>query len=1065
VSADYARHDPAEAEWEALALDTLGELAWRTVTGKKIAPGAGERESWDELIIPGRLRDAVARLNPQLPAVAVEEVVRLVLAPASRDALAENRRLHEFMTRGIRTVVYTDEHGAEHNPTVTLVDYRDPEANDFLAVNQVTMTDGEHRRRFDIVLYLNGLPVGLIEVKKAGDPYAGLDGAHAQIQTYVEELPLAFRANVACVVTDGLTARFGTAFTAFEHFAPWNVDDDGAAVPQPPIGDEDLALNLMLFGLFEQRRFVEIIRGYVAFAEAASGTVKRIAKAHQYFAVSKAIGKTIEAVRSDGKAGVVWHTQGSGKSLEMELYAHQLATHPSLANPTIVVITDRTDLDDQLFTSFNASALLPERPLQVATRDELRAELANRRTGGILFTTLQKFSRTREEKEAGPAHPLLSNRRNIVVIVDEAHRSHYENVNGYARYLRDALPYATLIAFTGTPLTEADRNTRNVFGPYIDVYDLTRAVADGATVRVYHESRLAPVTLPDGVDPEVIDDRADEAMVGLDDAERQRIQRSVVVLNSVYGAPARVQRVAADVVEHWEARAARMRWFIGGPGKGMIVCATRQVCADLYREIVALRPQWHADADDKGAIKVVYTGDPSDPADIRRHLRRPSQTRAIQQRAKDPDDDLQLVIVQSMWLTGFDSPPLHTLYLDKPMRGAALMQALARVNRTFRVKQDGLLVGYAPITQSLHDALAEYTRNDQDTRPVGRDTGEAVAAVRDLHDVICHILAGYDWRRTLAARTSKAFRDAVLGTVNYLRDPSLPGNQVGPGAETLAERFQLATAKLDRLYALCASSGQLNGHRDDIAFFDAVRVWMAKYNAEDRRARGLPIPPEVALYLRQLTAGVIESGGITDIYAAAGIDRPDLSHLDEAYLDRLRASKTPNLAIEALRRAIEQAMRRVTRHNVVRQQTFSDRLIELMNRYTNQHLTSAEIIAELVALAKEVAADSDRGRAFTPPLNGDELAFYDAVAQNEAAVTDMGTGALADIARDLVKSVRNSITVDWMSRDDVRAKLRSTIKRLLAVHGYPPDAAAAAIELVIRQMETFAEDWAPAQHG
>jgi type I restriction enzyme R subunit len=683
----------------------------------------------------------------------------------------------------------------------------------------------------------------------------------------------------------------------------------------------------------------------------------------------------------------------------------------------------------------------------------------NRGLSGILFTTLQKFSRTSEEKDAGPAHPLLSDRRNIIVMVNEAHRSHYDNLNGYARYLRDALPNATLIAFTGTPISEADRNTREVFGPDIDVYDLTRAVEDGATVRVYHESRLIPVSLPDEVNPDLIDDRADEAMIGLDDAERQRIQRSVAVMNSVYGAPDRIKKLAADLVEHWEARSARMRVFMDSPGKGLIVCATRQICADLYQAIMALRPDWHSNTDDQGKIKVVYTGTPGDEADIRKHLRRPSQTSAIQQRAKDPDDELELVIVQSMWLTGFDSPPLHTLYLDKPMQGAALMQALARVNRTFRVKQDGLLVGYAPITQSLHDALAEYTANDRDSKPVGRDVDEALAGVRDLLDVICKILAGYDWRGVLAGRSAQGFRNAVRGAVNYLRDPQLGANKVETGLDTLPERFRKASAKLDRLYALCASSGQLNAHRDDIAFFDAVRVWMAKYDAEDRRARGMPIPAEIVLYLKQLTAGVIEAGGVTDIYEAAGIDRPDLSHLDEAYLERLRASKTPNLAIEALRRAIEQTMRLVTRHNVVRQKTFSDRLIELMNRYTNQQLTSAEIIAELVALAKEVTADADRGAAFVPPLNQDELAFYDAVSQNEAAVTEMGSGVLADIARDLVKSVRRSITVDWMSREDVRAKLRTTIKRLLARHGYPPDAAPAAIDLVIRQMEAFAEDW------
>lgn len=832
-------------------------------------------------------------------------------------------------------------------------------------------------------------------------------------------------------------------------------------MPQPPKHDDDLALNLALYGLFTPRRFLELLRGYVAFADGGGGAVKRIAKPHQYFAVEKAVRKTIEATRSDGKAGVVWHTQGSGKSMEMEFYAYQVATHPSLGNPTIVVITDRTDLDEQLLEAFAASELLPERPVQAVTGESLRSELTNRRTGGIIFTTLQKFGRTREERDAGRHHPLLSDRRNIIVIVDEAHRSHYDSLDGYARHLRDALPHATLIAFTGTPISEADRDTRAVFGDYIDIYDLTRAVEDGATVRVYHESRLIPVDLPADIDPETIDERADTVTAGLDDAEKARIQRTVAVMNAVYGAPDRVKALAADLVAHWQTRSEQMRKYIGGPGKGMIVCATRDICARLYDEMIALLPEgWHFDADDLGKIKVVYTGGPEDEPHIRKHVRRPSQTKVIRARAKNPDDELELIIVQSMLLTGFDSPPLHTLYLDKPMRGAALMQALARVNRTFRGKQDGLLVGYAPITQSLHEALAEYTKSDQDNKPVGRDTDEAVAKLRDLHGVLCGtILAGFDWRGVLGSGAKNAFIAAVVGTIDHLRDPSLPENQPEPGEPTLAERFRRAAATLDRLYALCSSSGDINDLRDDIAFFQAVRVWMAKFDVEDRRSRGMPIPAEVALYLRELTAGVIEAGGVTDIYAAAGIDRPDLSHLDEAYLERLRASKTPNLAIEALRRAIEQTMRKVTRHNIVRQEAFSARLLELMRRYTNQNLTSAEIIAELVAMAKEVSAEADRGQQFSPVLNDDELAFYDAVAENESAVAVMGEGQLADIARDLVKSVRSSITVDWTSRDDVRAKLRSTIKRLLAKHGYPPDAAEEAIHRVLRQTETFAEDW------
>ncbi|MGH3397164.1 MAG: type I restriction endonuclease subunit R, partial [Streptosporangiaceae bacterium] len=859
-----------------------------------------------------------------------------------------------------------------------------------------------------------------------------------------------------------IRARYGTAFTPFEHFAPWNVDEGGNPVFQPGRTDADLAINLLLYGLFEQRRFLEILGGYVTFAQSDGGLIERIAKPHQYFAVSKAVRTTMTAVRSNGHAGVVWHTQGSGKSMEMELYANQVLRHRSLGNPTIVVLTDRTDLDDQLYGTFEASELLPEAPLQVLTRDQLRDELAGRRNGGILFTTLQKFGRTKEERESGRSHPLLSDRRNIIVIVDEAHRSHYDSLNGYARQLRDALPHATMIAFTGTPLSGADRDTQAVFGDYIDIYDLTRAVDDEATVPVYYESRLIPVSLPDDVDPELIDERADEATAGLDDSERERIQQAVAVMNALYGAPDRVRVLAADLAEHWEARSGQMRKFIGGPGKAIIVCATRQICADLYEQIIGLKPDWHSDDIDKGKIKVVYTGGPDDPAEIHKHVRRPSRNKLIQHRLKDADDELELVIVQSMLLTGFDSPPLHTLYLDRPMRGAALMQALARVNRTYRDKQDGLLVGYAPLTESLYQALAEYTQNDQQVKPVGRDIDEAMAKVRDLLDTIGNIiLAGYDWRAARAAESRRAYLNAVLGAVNYLRDPATPGNQVADDEPTLGDRFRAVAAKLARFYALCSTHKEMGELRDDVAFFEEIRVWMAKADADDRKARGEPIPADVEMYLRQLTAGAVEAGGVTDLYEAAGIPRPDLSHLDEAFIERMQQTRNPHLAIEALRRLIEQEMRKVTRHNVVRQQSFSDRLVNLMVRYTSQNLSAAQVIAELVAMAREVSADANRGQEFRPALTSDELAFYDAVAQNESAVTEMGTGVLADIARDLVKSLRRDITTDWVSRDDVRAKLRSTIKRLLARHGYPPDAQPGATDLVLRQMETFAEEWSP----
>ncbi|MGI8335261.1 type I restriction endonuclease subunit R [Actinomadura scrupuli] len=1060
----------SESDLEHDVLEILAELGWEPHEGKQIAKGSGERESWKELIIPGRLREAIAKINPGLPAPSVNEVVDLILTPQSQDVRSENFRIHEFLTRGIRGISYNDEYGAEKNPTVHLIDRADPYRNDFLAVRQVMVVDGDERRRFDVVLYVNGLPLAIFELKKAGDEHATPETAHAQLMAYVRDVWQSFRCNVICLASDGLHARYGTAFTPYNHFAPWNVDDAGKPVEQPAPTWEESELSLTLHGLFDQRRFMELLDGYVAFSQSDEGMLKRVAKPHQYFAVARAIGKTVEAVRSNGKAGVVWHTQGSGKSMEMELYSNQVLKHPALGNPTIVVITDRTDLDDQLFDGFNASELLPEKPVQVTSRSQLRTELTNRRTGGIYFTTLQKFGKTKVEKDAGKAHPLLSDRRNIIVIVDEAHRSHYDSLNGYARHLRDALPYATMIAFTGTPLSEADRDTQAVFGDYIDIYDLTRAVNDGATVPVYYESRLIPVKLPEDTDPEQLDEEADKATEGLDDSERRQVEQAAAVLNAVYGAPARLKKLAADIVGHWEARSESMKEFIDAPGKAMIVCSTREICAKLYEQIIAIKPDWHSDAIDKGKIKVVYSTTNGDSEEILEHRLRPSQHKAVQGRMKNADDELELIIVKDMLLTGFDAPPLHTLYLDRSMRGAQLMQTLARVNRTFRNKQDGLMVGYAPLHENLLAALAEYTSDDQHNKPMGRELDDALDKVRDLVDVLGNtLLAGYPWRENLRAKNPKAYRDTVLGATNYLRDPKNPLNQVtDPEELTLKERFAKEAARLTRFFALCSSSGELNDLRDDISFFRDVRVWVAKYDAAERQSEGRPIPADVELYLKQLTAGAIEAGDVTDLFTAAGLERPNLSHLDDEYVKQMQQAKNPALAIEALRRLVQQEMRKVTKHNIVRQQSFSDRLIALMRKYTNQNLTAAEIIAELVAMAKEVSADADRGQRFNPALHPDELAFYDAVAAKDSVVVLMGEGELSNgeeklaaIARDLVKAVRRNLSTDWTARDDVQAKLRSIIKRLLAIHGYPPDEEKDAIDKVIRQLETFADEWSP----
>jgi type I restriction enzyme R subunit len=1052
----------SEADWEQIALETLAEQEWLPLNGTQIAPGTENgRESWDELGLPGRMLAKVRELNPHVPAEYLDQARAAIVQPASQDAIADNYRLHQILVHGYRGISYIDADGIEQNPTIRLVGHR-PEDNEFLAVQQVTIRTSEHQRRFDIVLYLNGMPIALFELKQAGSVHADIAAAHAQLQTYLREFPMAFRFAVLTVVSDGITARYGTPFTPLEHFSPWNVDDDGKpvtfgqAVDDTHLGTE---LEFLVEGLFNPERFLQLQRNFTAFDSGAEGLTKRIAKPHQYFAVAKAVGTTVAAAESNGKAGVVWHTQGSGKSMEMELYAHLVAEQPKLKNPTIVVVTDRKDLDGQLYETFNRSRLLAESPVKVTTRAKLREELSNRTTGGIYFTTLQKFGLTTEERNSGADHPLLTDRRNIIVIVDEAHRSHYDDLDGYARHIRDALPNAVFIAFTGTPISFADRSTRGVFGPDIDVYDLTRAVADNATVPVYFEPRLIKVTLVQGVSEDDLDQAADEATLGLDDVERAQIEKSVAVINAVYGAPERLAALANDIVTHWAIRSEEMRKFISAPGKAFIVGATREICANLYGEIIKLRPDWHDDAVDKGVVKVVYSGSPQDQDPVAKHVRRDAQNKVIQKRLRDAEDELQIVLVKDMMLTGFDAPPLHTLYLDRPLKGALLMQTLARVNRTFRGKPSGLLVAYAPLVENLNQALAEYTQTDRDTKPVGKNIDEAVALTEALVVQLDEVCAGYDWRSKIDA-SAHGWMKAAIGLTDYLRSPSTSGNQVSDGEQNLGDRFRKLANPLARAWALCAGNETLDMLRPTVKFYEQVRVWMGKFDAQERQAEGKPIPEDIKRLLSTLVAQSTASGEIVDIYEAAGLPKPSLSDLSPDYEAKAKAASNPHLAIEALRAVLTEESTKATTNNLVRQRAFSERIAELMRRYTNGQLTSAEVIAELIQMAKEVAAEGNRGAHFTPPLSNDELAFYDAVATNESAVELQGEDVLSQIARELVTVMQRDTKTDWTVRDDVRAKLRSSIKRLLVKYKYPPDKQPAAIKLVIEQMEAMAPRYA-----
>ncbi|MEU4364118.1 type I restriction endonuclease subunit R [Promicromonospora sp. NPDC023987] len=1098
-----------ESEWEHRALEYLGtSLMWERVNGTEIAPGATstkghplyaasgaalpQRESWDEVAIPSRLRAAMGRLNPGVPTRFLDQALLEILRPTSQDAITENKRIHDILTNGYPLTYIED--GRERTPSVRLVS-DDVSANEYLAVNQVTVRVGDVERRFDVVLYVNGMPVVVIELKNAGDEHATVATAHAQVAGYVRALPLAFRFCVLTLVSDGVDARYGTPFTPLNHFSPWNVDDDGAEVTfgaqvrQVAGGlgvvedDQPLsALEVALEGLFNQQRFGQLLHGFVAFSTGDDGLVKRIAKPHQYFAVTKAVGATVQAVGDDGRAGVVWHTQGSGKSMEMELYANQVARHPELLNPTIVVVTDRSELDGQLHQTFESSALLPEVPRRVLRRAELRQELGDRVSGGIYFTTLQKFSLTVDEKRAGHAHPVLSARRNIVLIVDEAHRSHYDDLDGYAWHLKNALPNATLIAFTGTPISERDRDTKAVFGDVIDVYDLTRAVRDGATVPVYFEQRMIRVALDGGIDAETIDATADEVTAGLDDAERDRLQKSVAAINAIYGAPARLEELAQDLVTHWEARRDAMVELVrdtvpaatsateppvvlaaGAPGKALVVCSTREICARLYDQIVALRPDWHSPDLAAGRIKVVYSGDTRDQAPISDHVRRDQENATIRQRLKDPTDPLEIVIVKDMMLTGYDSPSLHTLYLDRPMRGALLMQTLARVNRTFRGKDAGLLVGYAPVADNLREALAEYTDDDRREKPVGRTVEDAEKLARELIAQIADLVDPSGWRARLRDLRQKsphlAWTDTLLRTLGWLRSPDTPGNRPPTGAvpdggdqgfESRLDQFRRRAAMLNRAWALAGRAAALRDVAEDVRFYEELRICNGKQDARERQATGQPIPEEVLRLLGQLVATSVESDSVVDIYEEAGLATPRLDQLDGSYLERAQKSENQQLAVEALRDLVAQETVRLTDGNIVRRELFSERLQKVMLRYTNTNLTSAEVIVALFELAQDLA--KEEGRAAELDLSVRAVAFYDVLRAAGSVGDVLDDSALREVAEELTRIVNRDTRTDWTVRDDVKAKLFTSVNRLLAKHRYPADLRQDAVVLVLKQM-------------
>ena len=1040
-----------EATLESVVLADLADLGWATIHGSSIAPGEAlaERVDYREVVLVDRLRGAVERLNPELPSDAVDDVVKTLIRPESQVALTENWRAYQLITQGV-PVEYRDSDGNIRHVRARVIDWHSALSNDLAAVNQFTIL-GQSNRRPDVLLFVNGLPLVLLELKRPGTPNATLRGAFNQVKTYRDQIGDVFTWNQVTVISDGVAARAGTFTANWEHYAPWKTID-GDNVADPDVSQ----IETLTRGMLNPVVLLDLVRNFVLFSDERTGTVRKMTKYHQYWAVRKSVEATLKAVDvgGDGRAGLVWHTQGAGKSITMQCYAGLVMQHPDLANPTIVVLTDRNDLDDQLFDEVFASsrlgAPLPEMPVQADSRHDLKALLSNRASGGIVFTTIQKFGLSQEDKDAGRSFPELSDRRNIVVIVDEAHRSNYDFIDGFARHLRDGLPNATYIGFTGTPIESKDKSSKQVFGDYIDVYDITQAVNDGVTVKVYYEPRLAKVELPqDAID--ALDEEFAEATSGSEEEAAERLKTKWAKVEAIVGADKRVKALAEDIVTHWEARREVLS------GKAMIVSMSRRIAVALYDEIVALRPDWHSDDDELGAIKVVMTGSADDDESFQPHIRNKERLRALKARAKNPSDALEMVIVRDMWLTGFDSPAMHTMYVDKPMSGAPLMQAIARVNRTFKNKPSGLVVDYLGLAEDLKSALADYTGRDREDTGLGQDLHEkAIPSLIETHGIVASILHGWDWRKRLADGSDKAFLNALTSTMNYLLGTH---NDTGDDACTsenlcVKHRFMGQTRKLVSLFAMCVPAEEALAIRDDVAFFDAVRAQIAKAEGADRE--GADRGAELDTAIKQIVSDAMSGTGVIDIYEEAGLAKPDISLIDDNFVKNFPKSSNPNLQIEMLKRLLAAEIGKVARKNIIASKKFSEMLQQSVLRYQNRTLDSAQVVAELAALAQHLRDEQERGAK--TGLTSDELAFYDAIRANDAAVLGIDDDKLKAIAHELVVIVRRDAKTDWNVKEQVRAKLRTTIKRLLRKYGYPPDKAETATDLVLQQAEVLATE-------
>lgn len=1026
-----------EDQLEQEALGWLSDIGYTLLNGYEIAVDGTtpERPDYKNTLLPLRLREAINRLNPNIPLAAREDAFRQVQDIGIPSLLSANRHFHKLLVNGVPVQYQKD--GETRGDFVRLVDWETPSSNDWAAANQFTIKGARHTRRPDIILFVNGLPLVLLELKNPADESADIWKAFDQIQTYKEQIPDVFQYNEVLVISDGTEALLGSLSADAERFMAWRTID-GKTID--PLGQFQ-ELETLVRGLLAPGYLLDYLRYFVLFEDDGK-LVKKIAGYHQFHAVRAAIEQVVQASRPDGshKGGVVWHTQGSGKSITMTCFAARVMQSAAMENPTVVVITDRNDLDGQLFGVFSLSQdLLREQPVQVSTRQDLRAKLANRPSGGIVFATIQKFMLGEDED----TFPILSDRSNIVVIADEAHRTQYgfdaklkgkageeRYQAGYAQHLRDALPNATFVAFTGTPVSSEDRDTRAVFGDYTHIYDMQQAKEDGATVAIYYESRLAKLKLNEQQMP-TIDAEVDELAEDEEDSAQAKLKSRWAALERVVGAEPRVAQVAADLVAHFEERNKAMA------GKAMVVAMSRDICAHLYNEIIKLRPDWHNEDPEKGAIKIVMTGSASDKALLRPHIYDAKIKKRLEKRFKDPEDELRLVIVRDMWLTGFDAPCVHTLYVDKPMKGHNLMQAIARVNRVFKDKQGGLVVDYIGIGNELKAAMKEYTNSSGRGRTTV-DAHEAYSVLAEKLDILRGMLHGFDYSNFMSAG-----HKTLAGAANHVL-----------GLKDGKKRFADTTVALSKAFSLCCTLDEAKAVREEVAFMQGIKVLLTKREITKQRKTD----EQRDLAIRQIISSAVVSDSVVDIFDAVGLDKPNIGLLDDEFLNQVRNLPERNLAVELLERLLKGEIKSRFKSNVVQEKKFSDLLTNVIQRYQNRAIETAQVMEELIEMAKKFREASTRGEQLG--LTEDEMKFYDALANNESAVRLLNDEILKKIAHELTENLRQNIKVDWAERESVRANLRLMVKRILRKYKYPPDEQDSAVELVLQQVQALGDEWA-----